>query len=185
MPERRGATAKLAVAGIGIVAVALALASSPACTLHDCDPTSSTFDLGTQGISPTDIGGGRVELASSAFDGSWVDFPGGLTITVSYPGMVFADEATAPRILVSTGQAQDAGATSTPASGQLAQLSNVSPTGFNLDNGSCAEYYVVVFRHRHGDATGDVELRRRRGRRRRRRPRLSATCGSSSAPHSL
>jgi hypothetical protein len=141
VPERRGATAKLAVACVGALAVALALASSPACTLHNCDPTSSTFALGTQGIRKV-YPDGRVELASSAFDGSWVDFPGGLTIAVSYPPWFTPDPAAAPAFLVSTGQAQDAGATSTPASGQLTQLSNLGPTGFSLNNGSCSEYYV-------------------------------------------
>jgi hypothetical protein len=47
-----------------------------------------------------------------------------------------------PDIWVSTGETQDAGATSTTASGQLDYVTYPTPSGFRLQNNACAEYYV-------------------------------------------
>jgi hypothetical protein len=47
-----------------------------------------------------------------------------------------------PATWVSTGQYQDAGATSTQASGQLVQITDSTDTSFKLNNGTCADYDV-------------------------------------------
>jgi hypothetical protein len=52
------------------------------------------------------------------------------------------DEGTAPTFYVSTGPTQDAGSISTSIAGQVNELSYITPTGFLLNNKSCAEYYV-------------------------------------------
>jgi hypothetical protein len=148
-----GRTAKAIVAttAVALATYGAVLVGSPACTTHDCDPSTSTFDLGThlmsfdggsgQGAS-YDAGSGQILLESSAWDGTWLNYPGNITITVVYPEN-FTPDPDAPTIWVSTAQPQeDSGATSTPAAGQLAQITNVSPTGFELNNGSCADYYV-------------------------------------------
>jgi hypothetical protein len=125
---------------LAVAFVALA-GGATACTPHNCDPSSSSFDLGSQGIR-TDLEGGRVELASSSYEGTWLDYPGNRTITVTYPAGFTPDPALPPIVSLSTGQAQDAGATSTSTAGQLDQITYPTATGFELQNGSCADYYV-------------------------------------------
>ena len=140
MPEVRRAAAAVAAACVGAGALVVLLADAPACTLHDCDPTSSTFTMTSAMAS--DAGNGEVHLASAPFDGTWLDYPGGVTITVQYPPGFTPDEYAPPTFWVSTGAAQDAGAIATSAAGQLDELSNITPSGFSLNNKSCAEYYV-------------------------------------------
>jgi hypothetical protein len=125
---------------VGAGALVVLLADAPACTLHDCDPTTSTFPV--EQWTAFDAGDGEVHLASGPFDGTWLDYPGGVTITVNYPAGFVVDQGTAPTFWVSTGSTQDAGAISTSTAGQLDELSNITSTGFLLNNKSCAEYYV-------------------------------------------
>jgi hypothetical protein len=132
-----GAGAVLAVACIGGLAALLAPAA--ACTPHDCDPTTSTFDMATQGVK-TVGDGGFVLWASGAVAGPWINYPGGLTITVTLPAGFVPVQP--PAVYVSTGVDQDAGATSTLISGQAAEITYLSNSSFELDNGSCADYDV-------------------------------------------
>ncbi len=137
MPSGRAAGVALAAVCAG--ALAIALASSTACVPHQCDPSSATFDLAKQGTSFTDPEGFTV-LSSGPYDGAWIPFPAMVTITVTYPaGFQLLLQ---PSVAVSTGQDQDSGATSITASGQVDQITDPSSTGFNLNNGSCADYFV-------------------------------------------
>jgi hypothetical protein len=124
-----------------VVVVGALLAPGAACTPHNCDPTTSTFDFAKQGIKTVEADG-TVILSSGVFDDTWLDYPGGITIDVTYPSGFVPSPSIAPVVWVSTGQKQDASATATSASGSLDQLTNVTQTGFDLNNGSCAEYYV-------------------------------------------
>ena len=153
MPERPGrarasfavACVALAAAGVLLVATGVLLAPTEACTPHNCDPSSFTFYLSTQDAGTqvvVDLGNGQVQLASTAWDGTWLDFPGNRTITVVYPQGFTPDPAQAPTVWVSTGQTQDAGATSTSTAGSLDQFSYLTATGFQLNNGTCANYSV-------------------------------------------
>jgi hypothetical protein len=118
----------------------MGLASSAACVPHQCDPTSATFDLGGDaGTSFTDSEGFTV-LSSGPYGGAWLPYPANVTYTVTYPAGF--QPVTQISVSVSTGQDQDSGATSTTASGQLDQITYASNTGFKLNNGSCADYYV-------------------------------------------
>ena len=137
MPSGRAAGVALAVACAG--GLAMALAASTACVPHQCDPTSSTFDMATQGTK-TISAQGFVVWASGPLAGPWMPYPGGITITVTLPAGFVAAEP--PRVSVSTGVDQDAGATSTEISGQAAQVTDLSTSGFKLNNGSCADYNV-------------------------------------------
>jgi len=146
VPERPGwwrsvAVVGLAATGVLLVAVEVVLAPTEGCSPHNCDPSSSTFDLATQGTS-FDAGNGQVQWASSAWDGTWMDYPGNRTITVVYPPGFVPDPAQAPTVWVSTGLTQDAGATATSAAGSLDQFSYLTATGFQLNNGTCADYSV-------------------------------------------
>jgi len=137
VPRRLAAGAGLAAACAG--GLAMTLGASTACVPHDCDPTSSTFDMATQGTKTVNAQG-FVVWASGPLGGPWMPYPGGLTITVTLPaGFVATDY---PRVSVSTGVDQDAGATSTEISGQAAQITDLSTSGFKLNNGSCADYNV-------------------------------------------
>lgn len=151
MPETAGrgrtlSCVALAAAGVLVVATAVLVAPTEGCTLHNCDPSTSTFymgaqDAGTQQVS-FELPNGVVQLASSAWDGTWLDFPGGRTITVFYPQGFVPDPAGAPTVFVSTGQTQDGGATSTSTAGSLDQFTFPGGLGFRLNNGSCADYSV-------------------------------------------
>lgn len=121
--------------------LALLLAPSAACVPHSCDATTTTFELGKPGQpSWTDTEGFTV-LTSGPIEGPWVAYPGNVTIDVVVPPG-FQIVQWPPSVSVSTGQDQDAGATSTTASGQLDQFTDISNTSFKLNNGSCADYYV-------------------------------------------
>jgi len=136
----RARRASLAAALASSVAVAALVAPSGACATHECDQSFTQFDLRTQGVR-TDLGSGRVQWASSAWDGAWLDYPAGRFMQVNLPPGFVLDGP--PTVWVSTGQNQDAsGATATSASGQLAQVFAVTPTSFDLQNAGCAEYYV-------------------------------------------
>jgi hypothetical protein len=125
---------------VGAGALVVLLADAPACTLHDCDPTTSKFDMTPDMVS--DAGGGEVRLASAPFDGTWLHYPGEVTITVTYPPGFVPDEHTGPTFYVSTGATQDAGAISTLIAGQVVEMSDITPAGFMLNNASCSDYYV-------------------------------------------
>ncbi len=147
MPERAAGAALLAVACVAVVATGVLLAPTEGCTLHNCDPSSSTIKssqlLETQlAETPTGpMGSTTVLLQSSLYSDTWLPFPGNRTITVEYPSN-FGNPVDWT-IYVSTGPNQEeAGATATPASGQLAQLLNLTASGFQVQNGSCADYYI-------------------------------------------
>jgi hypothetical protein len=144
VPERPGRPrASLAAACVVLAATGVLLAPTAACTQHQCDPSSATLagtDLLDTPLGETPQGRTTVLLQSTLYYNSWLPFPGNRTITVQYPlNFVNPVEWT---VYVSTGPYQDAGATATPASGQLAQLLNLTASGFQLQNGSCADYYV-------------------------------------------
>jgi hypothetical protein len=134
---RRAALAATLVLGLATAAM---LAPTAACTTHECDQSFTTFDMATQGIK-TDFGEGLVQWSSSSWEGVWLDYPGGRILQINLPtGFV---PAGAPTVWVSTAQDQDAsGATSTSASGLLDQVFAVTSNSIDLNNGSCAEYYV-------------------------------------------
>ncbi len=137
MPSGRAAGVALAAVCAG--GLAIALASSTACVPHECDPTSEPFDFNKKGVQTT-TKEGFVLLASGPVLGQWMDYPGGLTINVTLPTGFVAVEP--PTVYVSTGADQDAGATSTQISGQASQVTDLTGSGFNLNNGSCADYNV-------------------------------------------
>ena len=131
-----GAGAVLAVACIGGLAALLAPAA--ACTPHNCDPSSSTLTGTCDNV--TDLGDGTLVYRSSAVEGPWIAFPANQTITVKYPSGFYPF---AWNVMVSTGPEQDeAGATATLGAGQIAQFMNFTDTSVQLQNGSCASYYV-------------------------------------------
>ena len=79
-------------------------------------------------------------LQSSLYSETWLDFPGNRTITVQYPANFLNPiQWTA---YVSTGPNQEAGATATEASGELAEFTDSTATGFQLHNASCTDYFV-------------------------------------------
>jgi hypothetical protein len=135
----RGRAAGVALAVVCGGGIAIAVAASGACVPQNCESTTSTFDFNNEGIQTT-TKEGFVLLASGPLAGQWIDYPGGLTITVTLPTGFVAVQP--PNVYVSTGANQDAGATSTLISGQVSQVTDISASGFKLNNGSCAEYNV-------------------------------------------
>jgi hypothetical protein len=148
VPDRvRKGRMLLGAACSGGVLCGLALATSTSCTTHDCDPSSSTFPVNTGDAGMTGaplvtvLDGNLLLFQSSPVDGAWLSFPAMQTITVTYPSN-FVD-AFQWNVYVSTGQYQnEAGATATETSGQLAEFSNFTSSGFQLENASCSSYYV-------------------------------------------
>lgn len=158
---RRALAALLAIAAGGATAAGAAVAVA-GCQTHACDATTTVVDGGTDG------GSGELQMASSSGGvvwesasqtGTWLDYPPSGTIAFTFPGefqKILLPDAGNPATstlhanyiiqpYVSTAQNQNgSGATSTLASGQLAQITDVSNTGFSITNNSCAEYFLRV-----------------------------------------
>jgi hypothetical protein len=116
------------------------LAGGAGCMTHNCDPTSANLDGGVITRLPS----GDMIWSSSALAGPWLSFPGNVTIHVTLPaGIALANEL--PSYTVSTSaNPGPQGGTSTPASGQLAEFTNLTATSFDVQNASCADYSVYM-----------------------------------------
>jgi hypothetical protein len=155
---RRALAALLAAAAGGAAA-----AGAAGCQTHACDASTTVVDGGTSvnggnGELAMEGEGGPVVWESAPLMGKWLDYPPSGTITFNFPKTfvnVIAPDAGSTeqcpygnyQVLpyVSTAQDQDAsGATSTPASGQLAQITDACATGFSITNNTCSEYFLRV-----------------------------------------
>jgi hypothetical protein len=131
------------------VAVALgAAASTTACTTHQCDALWVDIDQST-GMTIGDVqvlAPGYAMWESSPMDGTWIDFPGQRTYFFTLP-QDFTPAGPPEAFLGTTQTAGDVdagGGTYVPAAGQLAEFGPYGNQGFNVENGSCAEYFLYV-----------------------------------------
>ena len=124
------------------------------CQTHDCDSSSVVVD-DSDGGGPEPYNPGSGTWASAPGEGPWLDYPGGRTVTFKFP-QAFRPANYTLQAWVSTDRSQGPGAgTSTLASGQLEEVTGVSPEGFSISNQSCAHYFllVVVTTYPEGGAT--------------------------------
>ena len=120
------------------VAAAIAATGLAACTTHNCDPSTTNFDGGVV----THLDTGTMVWSSSPLTGPWLAFPANVTIQVTLPAGLSLVEYPSFTVGTSANPGSDGGGTSTPASGQLAETTNLSNTGFTLQNASCSDYFV-------------------------------------------
>jgi hypothetical protein len=155
---------------VGVIAASAAVPAATGCTTHQCDTdcvwVGATAPANcSQGYAPDanlfHVGSDEVVWESSPVQGTWIDFPGGRTYTFIWPTEILDDlgagwEVQYPVVSVST-QADNgstAGAVSSMAAGQLAEITSLSNYGFGVGNASCAEYYIRVEVHVVRDGAG-------------------------------
>jgi len=123
--------------------------TTTACTTHQCDTLWVNIDQSTGGfvgdVQP--LGDGTFFWESSPISGTWIDYPGMRTYFFTLPA--FFVPLQPPVAYVATDpnpDAPDGGVGSyVLASGQLAELGGFNQYGFNITNGTCAEYYLYVY----------------------------------------
>jgi hypothetical protein len=150
---KSGSGSRLKRGGTSLV-FAAALATT-GCTTHQCDPSASTLGL-DGGIGTWELlCGSQCSLTwrSGPTVGPWLPFPGQLTYTFVFPPLpalpagTFADFADAtPYVLVAANPPVtfDAMTNFSPAAGELAEFTALSPTSLSVFNASCAGGYLVV-----------------------------------------
>jgi hypothetical protein len=121
------------------VALALASLAAAGCFTHQCDPTSATFSGGHMIDANT--------YETSAYDETWIKYQHNVTLTVD-----FLSVTGVPRRVVdirsSIGVSENPNdANFIEGTGNIVEISNVSPTGFQAINMTCANpddrpYYV-------------------------------------------
>jgi hypothetical protein len=160
---RRGLLAGPVLLAGGVIAATASVPASTGCTTRQCDTDciwisataggGSTCPWNASGAPDSSlyhVGADELVWQSSPWLGTWIDFPGQRTYVFIWPAEMQDAIANAgwvleaPSVWVSTTADNDAGGggTSTPAAGQLAEVSGVTTYGFAVTNGSCAEYYV-------------------------------------------
>jgi len=147
----------LAFGGAGALAALIALAATvPAtegCQTHQCDQSSLTIGLGPDGgVVGTGyvlVNGNEATWYSGPFiPGSgqtWQPYNGNQYVTFMIP----PNAGIPPNATVEWAEAEvaaqpDAQANFIPGSGQLDELSNVSPTSVTVYNNACESYFVRV-----------------------------------------
>jgi hypothetical protein len=128
---------------LALAAAALALPCGAACYTHQCDATNLPPYEGGEMVNADTYE--TNPLASPAEP--WVNFPGGATLTVTYPATV--QKAVAGRPITGlqayvgiSDQPNGGGANFTNASGGLAEFSDAGATGFSVTNATCAHYFA-------------------------------------------
>jgi|CZKU01.1.fsa_nt_gi hypothetical protein len=141
----RKSSAWLVCWATGVSAAAAVGALAPGCTTHECDTTSYDYFGGTM-IDPN-------TYETSALNEPWIPYPGNVTVNIHFPKNVYRQP------IAILGQV---GTSATPnggidfmggdnlsmAAGQLAEEFFIGPTGFSVNNASCAPYFarfVVTF----------------------------------------
>jgi hypothetical protein len=132
------------------VACAAGAAGSAGCYTHQCDAQTTHYDGGEL----IDTGNGTYLYVTNPLQSStqpWVDFPGQVTLVVTYPKSISDTLASCsfigmPEAAIGTSSApnDDDGAVFTPNAGQTAQFTEVSTRGFSVTNGSCAGYSTRI-----------------------------------------
>lgn len=139
-----------AATGAAAVGIALAVAPAPAttgCTTHQCDSSARSYDGGrmidenTYETNPID--------QSQPGDPAWLDYPGNLTLTVTYDDKVAQDIIGGRAPISIMGYAglspqpnRDPNSNFIVAVGQLAEITSLTSKGFTVNNATCAHYFA-------------------------------------------
>jgi hypothetical protein len=168
----RGASRRVAWVGAAAVAAGVAVVAVRAesgCTTHQCDPDSLSMGTpvacmdggamdrceGGNGFGTAYLSGREIVWESSGQDDAWLDYRGSRTFFLDWSEAVACQLGIDPCTLqndyvvtdwepyVSTYQ-QNSNQNSVLASGQLAELTCLSPSGMCITNGTCERYYLRV-----------------------------------------
>ena len=143
--SRRAWRLVAAFAGAGAVVVLVGVTAPLAatgCTTHQCDGENVTFG-GGYWVTPT-------TYVTNDWNEDWIPYPGQINLTVNFPpgGVAPGRGPIAVHGYVGTGPGPNGGADFqggedwTQASGQLVEYYFLSPTGFNVSNVTCGNYYA-------------------------------------------
>lgn len=141
MRRRRGRVLACGVAGAGAVACAVAVTvpAATGCYTHQCDASAYDYSGGFMPDSTT--------WESNEIDQPWLNYGPNATVRIHFPPSI-GRAPTDVHVYVGTGtEPNGPGYNYSEASGQLAIVNFLSPSGMWVTNGSCADYYAWVVVH--------------------------------------